>query len=105
MLTDNERITLLDDAPLPHMIINADTTVRYVNPPFEDLTGFASWELIGKKAPYPWWREEAIKETYFPEVGKSADLVVFDKDPIRELARVEMVFIQGKRYSTEDSSQ
>jgi imidazolonepropionase-like amidohydrolase len=33
------------------------------------------------------------------EVGKSADVVVFDKDPIRELALVEMVFIQGRRYS------
>jgi imidazolonepropionase-like amidohydrolase len=33
------------------------------------------------------------------QVGKSADLVVFDGDPINELARVEMVFIQGQRYS------
>jgi imidazolonepropionase-like amidohydrolase len=32
------------------------------------------------------------------DVGKSADLAVFDRDPIRELARIEMVFIRGRRF-------
>ena len=32
------------------------------------------------------------------EVGKSADLVVFDGDPLREIARVERVFIGGKEF-------
>jgi imidazolonepropionase-like amidohydrolase len=32
------------------------------------------------------------------EVGKSADLVVFDADPLRDLARVETVFIRGELF-------
>jgi len=32
------------------------------------------------------------------EVGKSADLVVFNGDPLREIARVERVFIGGKEF-------
>jgi len=32
------------------------------------------------------------------EVGKVADLVVFDGDPLDSLARVEMVFIGGRRF-------
>jgi len=32
------------------------------------------------------------------EAGKVADLVVFDRDPLDALARVEMVFVGGRRY-------
>jgi imidazolonepropionase-like amidohydrolase len=32
------------------------------------------------------------------EVGKLADIVVFDGDPLKELSKVEMVFIGGKRF-------
>ncbi|MFC1661339.1 amidohydrolase family protein [Gemmatimonadota bacterium] len=32
------------------------------------------------------------------EVGKSADVAVFDGDPLQELSKVEMVFIEGVRY-------
>jgi imidazolonepropionase-like amidohydrolase len=32
------------------------------------------------------------------EVGKEADLVVFDGDPLEEISRVEMVFIRGRRF-------
>jgi imidazolonepropionase-like amidohydrolase len=34
------------------------------------------------------------------EVGKAADLVVFDRDPLDGPARVEMVFVGGERGST-----
>jgi imidazolonepropionase-like amidohydrolase len=33
------------------------------------------------------------------EVGKSADLVVFDRDPLEGLARVEMVFVRGRQFA------
>jgi imidazolonepropionase-like amidohydrolase len=32
------------------------------------------------------------------EVGKLADIVVFDGDPLEELSKVEIVFIGGKRF-------
>ena len=48
-------ISLLRNSPNPIIVINPDTSVRYINKSFEDLTGFTSAEIIGSKAPYPWW--------------------------------------------------
>jgi PAS domain S-box-containing protein len=51
--------SLLKNAPNPISVINPDTSIGYVNPSFEKLTGFTSAEVIGIKAPYPWWPEES----------------------------------------------
>jgi len=51
--------SLLENSPNPIIVINPDTTVRYVSPAFESLTGYAASEIIGRKAPYPWWTREA----------------------------------------------
>ncbi|MFC1920339.1 PAS domain S-box protein, partial [Chloroflexota bacterium] len=53
---------LLDISPNPIFVINPDTSIRYVNPALEKLTGFTSDELIGLKTPHPWWREERHDE-------------------------------------------
>ena len=50
--------TILNHSPNPMLVTNPDTSIRYVNPAFESLTGFSLMELIGQKAPYPWWTEE-----------------------------------------------
>jgi len=55
--------SLLNFSPHPVIIINPDTSVKYVNPALEKLTGFSSTELIGKKPPYPWWAEEVVGQT------------------------------------------
>jgi PAS domain S-box-containing protein len=49
--------SLLDKSPNPILVINADTSIGYVNPAFEKLTGFSARRTIGQKAPYPWWNE------------------------------------------------
>jgi PAS domain S-box-containing protein len=49
--------SLLTHALTPILVINLDRSIRYVNPAFENLTGFSSHELIGRKPPYPWWPE------------------------------------------------
>ena len=49
---------LLENSPNPVEVINPDSSVRYVNPAFEKLTGFTSAEITDRKAPYPWWPEE-----------------------------------------------
>ena len=54
---------LLDNSPNPIMAINPDTSIRYVNPSLERLTGFSAGTLIGGKTPYPWWIEGKLKET------------------------------------------
>jgi len=55
--------SLLNYSPHPVVVINRDTSIRYVNPALVKLTGFSLAELIGKQAPYPWWTEETLKET------------------------------------------
>ncbi len=47
-----------DNAPNPIVVTNPDTSIKYVNPALERLTGFTSKELIGRKSPYPWWPPE-----------------------------------------------
>jgi PAS domain S-box-containing protein len=54
--------TLLDSAPYPVLVTNLDSSIDYVNPSFERLTGFTVAELAGQKCPYPWWPAEKIRE-------------------------------------------
>jgi len=49
--------SLLEGSPNPITVVNLDTSIRYVNPAFEKLTGFTLAEIAGTKAPYPWWPE------------------------------------------------
>ena len=53
---------LLDNFPNPIIGINPDTSISYVNPALERLTGFSSKELIGMKAPYPFWHKGMVNE-------------------------------------------
>jgi PAS domain S-box-containing protein len=52
----------LDVAPNPILIIAPDTSITYVNPAFEELTGFTSEELVTMRFPHPWWPEESAEE-------------------------------------------
>ena len=55
--------SLLSNSPNPILVLNPDTSVRYVNPALEKLTGFSSSELVGTKAPHLWWTEETLQKT------------------------------------------
>jgi PAS domain S-box-containing protein len=54
--------SLLNNSPNPVLVINPDTSIRYINPALEELTGFSSAELIGRKVPYPWIPEDSVVE-------------------------------------------
>lgn len=49
---------LMENSPSPIIVINADTSIRYVNQALVNLVGFKSDEVLGKKPPYPWWPRE-----------------------------------------------
>jgi PAS domain S-box-containing protein len=59
-LRANEEYTssLLDNAPIPIIVSNRDTSIRYINPAFEKLTGYSSIDVIGLSIPYPWWTDK-----------------------------------------------
>jgi PAS domain S-box-containing protein len=56
--------SLLTNSPNPIVVINPDTSIKYVNPAMEKLIGFSKAELVGTKAPYPWWTEERLDEIH-----------------------------------------
>ncbi len=56
--------SLLENAPHAVMVINPDTSVKYVNPAWEKLNGWTLSEITGIKAPYPWWPDE-FKDSFF----------------------------------------
>jgi two-component system NtrC family sensor kinase len=57
--------SLLENAPHATLVINPDTSVRYVNPAWEHLNGWTLAEVVGLKAPYPWWPKE-LGEDFLP---------------------------------------
>ncbi len=56
--------SLLENAPHATVVINPDTSIRYVNPAWEEVNGWTSSEIIGTKAPYPWWPDEYKDESH-----------------------------------------
>ncbi|MFC2024081.1 PAS domain S-box protein [Chloroflexota bacterium] len=46
---------VLNNSPQPILVVNSDSSIRYINPKMEELTGFNSKTLIGAVPPYPWY--------------------------------------------------
>ena len=51
--------SLLEQSPNAIVVYNPDTSIRYVNPFFERLSGYSAEEAIGLKIPYPWSVDDA----------------------------------------------
>jgi PAS domain S-box-containing protein len=66
---------LLDSIPSPIFITCLDSSIKYVNPALETITGYSSAELVGLKLPYPWWPPKMVAG-YGREVeaGRELDL-------------------------------
>jgi len=88
--------SLLDNSPHPILVINPDTSIRYMNHALEMLTGFSSEELVGRKAPYPWFIHETQNET----------LVDLNNAMRKGLRGLEKVFQRkdGKQFTVEITS-
>jgi len=65
--------SLLLNSPTPIVVIDPDTSIRYVNPALEKLTGFSSRELVGQKPPYPWWIDARQTVVLELAVGKGVN--------------------------------
>jgi PAS domain S-box-containing protein/putative nucleotidyltransferase with HDIG domain len=64
-LLESEELSasLLNHSPNPILVLNPDTSVKYMNFSLEQLTGYSLVEVINRRAPYPWWREEDLHLT------------------------------------------
>jgi PAS domain S-box-containing protein len=51
--------SLLENSPNAIVVYNPDSSIRYVNSFFEELTGYTSEEVLGLKIPYPWSVDDA----------------------------------------------
>ena len=49
---------LMKNSPTPVLVLNADHSIRYMNPAFEKLLGFKLSNLMGKEPPFPWLPED-----------------------------------------------
>ncbi|MBE9482598.1 MAG: PAS domain S-box protein [Chloroflexi bacterium] len=80
-LRDSElfRSSLLIHSPNPVLVINPDTSIKYANPALKKLTGLRLQDLIGRKAPYPWW-PRMDKEKLFEELQVASRCRVGNKE-------------------------
>ena len=98
---------LLANAPNPILVINPDTSIGYVNPAMEKLTGFSKAELVGTKAPYPWWADETLDKIHrdFAEAvlkGKGArklEELFHTKDGDRFQVEITSTFVKSNGES------
>jgi two-component system, sensor histidine kinase and response regulator len=71
--------SLMECSPNQLVVFNPDTSIRYVNPTFIKANGWSLSELIGTKAPYPFWTAaqrdpasvEAFKSALEKDIGEA----------------------------------
>ncbi len=104
-LLESEELSasLLNHSPNPILVVNPDTSIKYANFALEQITGYSLVEVINKKAPYPWWREEEsskISEYYrrVQTVGTAKKEYAFRrKDGTPLCVEVSMTSIPGEK--------
>ncbi len=64
LLKDSDKFSssLMENSPNPIIVLNSDTSIRYVNMALENIIGIKSNKLLGKKPPYPWWPKKEVKK-------------------------------------------
>jgi len=100
----DQATSLLSFSPNPILTFNNDLSIRYVNPAFEEITGFTASELVGLSPPFPWWTDE-IKELYLrdntfviKQNGKSIEQQFCSKKGRRFWVDITPVRIGGKEH-------
>ena len=81
MLRESEEFSysLLNHSPNPIIAINPDTSIRYVNPALENLTGFSSADLIGRNASQYGLLPEKTLHKITKEPSKNRRVVWFEE--------------------------
>ena len=109
-LLESEELSasLLNHSPNPILVVNPDTSVKYINFSLEQITGYSLVEVINRKAPYPWWSEDDLHfmSEYYKQVtasGTSKREHLFRKkngDPLWvEVSMTTILGENGPKYS------
>ena len=109
-LLESEELSasLLNHSPNPILVVNPDTSVKYINFSLEQITGYSLVEVINRKAPYPWWSEDDLHfmSEYYKQVtasGTSKREHLFRKkngDPLWVEVSMTTIFGEnGPKYS------
>ncbi len=98
-LRDSEKFSssLMENSPNPILVIDADSSIKYVNSALESRVGLKSNEILGKKPPYPWWPEK-LRRRYKKE---------FDNGLNESRSNLEYLFIDkmGEEFWVEVNSK
>ncbi|MBN1297862.1 PAS domain S-box protein [bacterium] len=55
--------SLLRNSPHPIVVMEPDLSLNFVNPAFEELTGYPAAGVTGLRPPFPWWDPDHHPET------------------------------------------
>ena len=54
--------SIMSNSPYASVAIRPDTSIEYVNPAFEEISGYSLEEVRGLKPPYPWWLRDRAEQ-------------------------------------------
>jgi PAS domain S-box-containing protein/putative nucleotidyltransferase with HDIG domain len=103
---------LMKNSPTPIMVLNADYSLRYMNPAFEKIVGYKLDDMIGEKPPYPWWEkvmfkeinkfikeisEKKVKYDAVPLITKKGDIIYLDitTTPVKDKGKIKYIIGAG----------
>ena len=91
---------LLQDSPTPIEVMNADGSIRYVNPALEKITGDSQLQLIGRKPPFPWWKNENTQQ-FLNELEEAKDKGIQKIEKHYQKPNGESFWVESRnRYQT-----
>ena len=83
-------MNLLNNSPNSIVVLNADSSIKYINPAFEKMTGFLLAEAAGIKPPFPWW----VKESHAGTSGFLKKIL----DGVEKRSEIQYQTKNGKKF-------
>lgn len=87
LLKESEEFSssLMENSPIPIIVFNGDSSIRYINKAYENITDFKSSEILGIKPPFPWWikgekkKYDNVLKIFFKEGLEAQELPLINR--------------------------
>jgi two-component system, sensor histidine kinase and response regulator len=86
--------SLMECSPNQMIVINPDTSIRYANPAFVKANGWSLGELIGLKAPYPFWTPEQHDSMSLEDFKSALEQDIGEAEILEQKKNGEQYWIQ-----------